>query len=373
MPSLSQTRIITSMIARFFFLLCPLLLNARPLTPLPEQAELVFHEDWSGGRIDPARWYPLRKQWGQGNHGVVPENLAIVPDLVDGKEVKVLRCQANGDAYDGPVTGLWGQKSRVGGVLVSKPFFASGRFEVLMKIGDPEHPTPPGIIPAIWTYASRSVIVPPEKSDDFQAESPLYHPYLQQWGKGHAFYWSELDFPEFGKQGDYTKPLYNTFLNKMHEPKEMPSHGAADGRYHRYVTEWRTELVPFPEVRDEHVREAEGYHWIASKDIPYEKYFGQPLKKIGPNDYALYAGKVVDHWIDGKYVGRNDRFVPSMAAQLNIGVWLPDWAGPAPWQTRHVYFSEIKVWQFHDSGDVRGILTEDIADSFDEKGQPIKR
>ncbi len=106
--------------------------------PLPEAAILALDEDWSSGAVDPARWYALRKQWGAGNHGVVPENVVVVRE--DGRSV--LQCLAHGDDYGGPVTGQWGRKTRVGGVLVTKQHFASGRFEVRMKIGTPEQPRP---------------------------------------------------------------------------------------------------------------------------------------------------------------------------------------------------------------------------------------
>jgi len=49
-----------------------------------------------------------------------------------------------------------------------------------------------------------------------------------------------------------------------------------------------------------------------------------------------------------------------MAAQLTMGVWLPAWAGPAQWQTAQVFFGPVKIWQYDDPGDVRGILTEDV-------------
>ena len=41
--------------------------------PLPPKAKLVLDEDWSSGKINPKRWYALRKKWGQNNFGVVPE------------------------------------------------------------------------------------------------------------------------------------------------------------------------------------------------------------------------------------------------------------------------------------------------------------
>ncbi len=117
---------------------------AEAIPQMPAGTKLVLAEDWSGGKIDPKRWYALRKQWGQGNAGVVPENLAIVKDTVAGASKNVLRCTANGDQYDGQIVGQRGMKKRVGGVLVSKQHFASGRFEVVLKIGDRENPRPRG-------------------------------------------------------------------------------------------------------------------------------------------------------------------------------------------------------------------------------------
>ena len=344
-----------------------------PIPPLPKSAKLVLDENWSSGKIDPKRWYALRKQWGQGNAGVVPENIAIDEDKVGGKERNVLRCTANGDLYDGPVSGQWNKKPRVGGVLVSKQHFASGRFEVVMRIGSPDNPTPAGMVPAIWTYGYRMVKVDPEQSGDFVRGKPLYHPYLQQWGKGLCFYWSEIDFPEFGKAGAYTKPMYNTFLNKQHHTVTFDAHGAADGRYHTYTTEWRTGLVPIAGVKDSQVAGSEGFFWVQDKAVPYEKYWGAPLKKLGKDKYAVCSGLSAKHWIDGKFVGENTKFVPATTGQLNLGVWLPEWAGPAKWESANVYFASVKVWQYNDPGDVKGILTEDIGDSFDRKGNPVKQ
>lgn len=338
------------------------------LPPLPEQANLALQEDWSSGEIDPARWYTLRKQWGSGNHGVVPENVSIVKE----GDVFVLQCKAHGDEYDGPITGQWNQKTRVGGVLVSKQQFASGRFEVRMKIGTPMEPHPAGCVPAIWTYGYRIIKVAPSVADSFVREQPIYHPFLQEWGKGNCFYWSEIDFPEFGKSGQFTTPMYNTFLNKKHQSQTFDARGAADGEWHTYTTEWRTHLVPIDGVRDSQVAEAEGFYWIQDPAIPYEGYWGNPLKKLGPNRYAVCAGKIAQHWIDGEFIGENTTFVPSMTGQLNLGVWLPEWAGPASWKTTSVRFGEIKVWQYDDPGDVKGIMTEDITNNFDRNGTPLK-
>ena len=91
------------------------------LPPLPPGARVALKEDWSTGSIDPAKWYALRKKWGAGNNGVVPENLHIEPDNVRGERRNVLVCQANGDQYDGPVIGDGGRKRRVGEPFIHGP------------------------------------------------------------------------------------------------------------------------------------------------------------------------------------------------------------------------------------------------------------
>lgn len=362
--------------------LAPALPPPKPLAigELPKDAKLALDEDWSSGQIDEKRWYMPRHRWGDpANHGVTRDNVRLERDTVAGKEKHVLVIQANGDQYDGPVVGAGGRKKRVGGICVTREFFASGRYEVVMKVGsdkptpggpaEPNHPK--GAVPAIWTYAYRAVKVPPEKMREFVADQPLYNPLMPRYGTSINEYWSELDFPEIGKAGVFDRVMYNTFLQNMHEPKVYDVGNAMDGKYHTYTTEWHTELKPMNGVTDAQVRQAGDLYWIADKSIPFHTYFGSPLKRLGPDRYALYAGRHVDHWIDGKKVAANDKWVPAMAAQLTLGIWLPDWAGPAAWKESTVSFASVKIWQFNEPGDVRSVLTQSIWDRFDAKGKEL--
>ncbi len=351
--------------------------TARPLPEIAEPAD--FEEDWASGKIDPRKWYRLRKKWGHGNNGVVPENIRVEQDLVHGKSQNVLVCEAHGDRYSGNVVGLQGQRERVGGVIVSKRFFASGRFEVVMKVGStspapggPENPAHPrGSIPAIWTFAYRWVEGDPDRKDQFLPGTPLYNPHIPAYGIAANEYWSEIDFPEFGKGGDFTRGLYNTFCNSRHDPNLFDVSAATDGKYHIFTTEWTTQLKPFPNLTDDQVVEHEGYYWIRDKSIPFDTYLGNPLKKMGPDEYSLYSGDSVSHWIDGQHVATHTKYVPAMAAQLNLGIWLPEWAGPAPWEKSTVSIASVRIWQFENPGDVRGILVDDIANNFREDGRPL--
>jgi hypothetical protein len=345
---------------------------------LPDRARLVFSEDWAGGTIDPAKWYVLRKRWGGGNHGVVPENVRVERDTVGAEAKNVLVCEAHGDQYDGPVVGDGGRATRVGGVIVSKPYFASGRFEVVMKVGSarphdggPARPArPAGSVPAVWTYAYRYARPGSRGPGEFSADAPLYNPLVAR-GAGAAMYWSELDFPEYGKAGEFGRAMYNTFCQDRHHPQLFDVGDAADGAYHTYATEWRTTLDPLPGVTDAQTVEHQGRWWVNDKAVPYDRYLGNPLKRLGKDQFAVHRGLRADHWIDGRPAARNTTYVPAMAAQLNLGVWLPDWAGPAAWKTSSVSFASIKVWQYDDAGDVRGVLTEPIGDSFDKTGRPL--
>lgn len=351
------------------------------LGPVPEKARLVLDEDWSSGRIDPVRWYMPRRQWEDGgNNGVTPENVGVGQDVINGRQRNVLICQAHGDQYNGPVLGRSGKKVRVGGMVVSKAFFASGRFEVVMKIGsaephdggpaDPRRPI--GAVPAVWTYAYRYVSVPRKQMDEFLPGTPLYNPLMKRYGIGANEYWSELDFPEFGRAGNFAVGLYNAFCQNWHDSKAFDVSAAVDGQYHTLTTEWRTVLRPLEGVTDAQVAEAEGYWWIRDKAVPFDRYWGNPLKRLGTDHYAVYSGVRADHWIDGKKVAENTKYIPAMAAQLTMGVWLPRWGGQAPWQTATASFASVKVWQYDDPGDVRQILTGDVPDNFGPDGRPMR-
>ena len=351
-----------------------------PDMTMPPSAQLVFEEDWSTGRIDPDKWYLLQKRWGDGNNGAVRQNVFIGQDTVNGKTKNVLICRGHGDLYRGSAAGWHGNTTRVGGVIVSKPFFASGRFEVVMKIGDTsatahgpkDAARPIGMVPAIWTYGYRWVQAGGSDPEAFSKDNPMYNPHMNHRGWNSSEYWSELDFPEFGKGQNLEVGLYNAFLNRNHQSRKFSTQTAIDGRYHTYTTFWRTHLMPMDDVSDSQVAPYGGYWWIQDKAVAFGKYRGNPLKRLSKDRYALYAGKEAIHFINGQYVGTNPAFVPAMAAQLNIGVWFPGWGGAAPWEESSISVASVKVWQFDDEGDVRCILTEDITDNMDEQGNPLK-
>jgi hypothetical protein len=180
-----------------------------------------------------------------------------------------------------------------------------------------------------------------------------------------------LDFPEFGKAGGFDKTMYNSFCQNRHFTRMYDVSSTIDGKYHTYTTDWHTKLVELDGVTDKQVVESEGFWWVQDKSVSFDRYLGNPLKRLGKDRYAAYMGDKAVHWIDGRKVAETTVFVPSMAAQLNLGIWLPKWAGPAPWKTAHLRIASVKIWQFNDPGDVRGVIKTDISNSFDKKGRVI--
>ena len=100
--------------------------------------------------------------------------------------------------------------------------------------GGPADPMRPiGTVPAVWTYGYRYVSVGSD-FDSFHPEQPLYNPLMKVYGNANE-YWSELDFPEFGANGDFDNALYNTFLQNKHQGRTFGVTPMIDGR--KYMSE----------------------------------------------------------------------------------------------------------------------------------------
>lgn len=328
----------------------------------------IFEETWESAKLDPGKWYSPRKKWGNGNNGVIPENIKFEKDIVFGKEKNVLSFYGNGDNYQGSLSGLNGSKNRVGSLLISKRFFASGVYEIVFKIGDSEKGKPVGMVPAIWTYAYKFVKHREGQYKKFDPKNPAYHPVLDKHKWGGCEYWSEIDFPEFGKNQQLDKALFNTFMNANFHSQTISTPNVMDGKYHTMKMTWNTELKPLPGVKDNQVVKEGGYWWVQDEKVPFGKYRGNPLKKLDSDTYSVYSGKEIIYELDGQVIGRSKSFVPSMAAQLNLGVWFPDWGGKAPWERAKMSVASIKITPLNNSGDCFGFLVDDLKDNFDKSG-----
>ena len=124
--------------------------------------------------------------------------------------------RANGDRYEGKLKGH-GQKHRVGGALLSKKRYASGRYEIRAKICPQK-----GVLSAFWTYYHLHDSVNHEI--DFEFPGKIGHPGTQS---NSPLDWGILT----NWRG--TSPKEHRSVNKYFGDQ-------TDGNYHLYRFDWHT-------------------------------------------------------------------------------------------------------------------------------------
>jgi len=262
----------------------------------------IFYDDFSGAKLDTNKWLVAFKQWGgnNANGGVLPQNVSVD----NGKLV----IEAYGDQYTGDVRGINKDYSlrpngkRVGGAIATKDYFASGRYEVRMKLA-PSF----GVASAIWTFHYQ----------EFGQGDPLY----QEKPVGGEDYYAvnhEIDMEFPGRPGPnhqnfaFDRGLLNTWVGENDDEytTEYASFGQAlnDGQFHTYRFDWHT---------------------------------GDATEQ-----------KRVDFYIDDVLVHTATDHVPTIASRLWIGAWFPrDWAGTPNFDTETLDVDWVKITPFEEEGD----------------------
>lgn len=328
-----------------------------------------FHEDWSQG-ISPKRWVLYRKVWGTNNNGVVPELVSIQKDTVDGvqKNVVVLTCQGNltnstimgvKKVSGGYATGSSPQ--RVGAVLATTDYYASGTYDVKMKIGNPKSaPTSPptGMTPAIWFFHYEEHYPSPSDTTGSKINplDPQFQPRYKEGASGSYYSTvnSEIDMPELGINSHYNTGGYTTYISEItdtHKDFNYSNFGinVMDGKYHTYRTVWHTALVPTA-LTDSQVIPRGAYYYAA--DSATSSIQGFPVIKKSDGVWYAYEGVSATFFVDGIQVGSITTNVSPVAARLTIGGWFPTWAGVPNWDVANLYISDVTLTSSHDEGDV---------------------
>lgn len=343
--------------------------NLLPHEKLNISSTSPFYEDWSQGVL-PSKWYLYRKVFGSGNNGVVPELVNIEQDVVNGVTKNVVTLTAQGDQTTSTILGVKrvdGQfvpadsAQRVGAAITTADYFASGVYEVKMKIGSPNNApltAPAGLSPALFTFHYEEHY--PSRSDKAGTKLNLqdvqYQPLIKQGNRTSGYYStvnSEIDWPEFGKNGDFNTAAYTAWTSEVvstTQDADLSQYGinVLDGNYHTYRMVWQTELIPTTLV-DSQVRSQGAYFYaFNSSTSPLQGY--AVVKNFGI--WYMYAGKSATFYVDGYQVGQITQNVPPVSARLTVLAWLPFWAGPANWDQTKVYISEVSITPSADIGDV---------------------
>ena len=272
--------------------------------PYPTPQPALF-DDFSTG-IDPTRWLLADKAWGGDNGGVVPANV----DVVDG----IVRLSAHGDRYTGDVTGHGGRNTRVGAVIVTRDYYASGHYEVRARV-----PQVLGAASAFWSF-------------HYIEYSPSQAEY---WMEPNRIRNSEIDweFPTARDDGSPNDPVSfdyaraNTWGGKFGgeggNVSLRPNIGEliADGEFHTYA-----------------------YDWWAGGDgtAPYVAW------SVDGIEVARYTGELY---------GQDN--VPYRASRFWIGIWFPasgyrdqvGWAGNPDFDTTTLDIDWVRITPTHAPAD----------------------
>ena len=264
--------------------------------PAPAAAaeEDIFFEDFSGTRLDPAKWRIAEKNWGgtvtedgrtvDYNGGVIAENVAV-----RGGELVLTGL---GNDYAGDLRGIARDGSRrkdgkrCGGAIATADYFASGSYEIRARIA-PEL----GCCSAMWTF---------EYEEDYSGDTLTV--------TNHEI---DIEFP--GRDADdafsLSHALCTTWVTEEdYLTRSVPCGDQADGAYHTYRFDW---------------------HTGSDTETPrVEYYFDDVLT------YTSY-----DH-------------IPTNESRLWLGLWFPRyWAGTPDFETTAFYIDYVKITPFHEEGD----------------------
>lgn len=326
-----------------------------------------FHEDWSNGKCK-NQWLAYQKNWGKENNGCVPEVIHIEKDIVDGKRKKVVVITTQGNLTRSTINGVKtvdegyekvNSSHKVGGVITTLNNFASGSYEIIMKIGHTsDNQIPAGLSPFIMLFHYEEHEAGPNnpRGEKLNPFDPIYQPRFKEKNRNGLYFSTvniEIDAPELGRNGNFEVGSYNTYISTGAEGAtieqiQFPS-SILDGKYHTYRLDWHTTLLPTM-LRDDQVKPLGAYYY--AYDSPTSPIQGFPVIKKADNKWYALVGSSVVYYLDGKKIGTNTKNIPAVAARLAIGGWFPSWAGTPNWSETKIYISEITITPYHEKGDI---------------------
>lgn len=253
--------------------------------------ENAFFDDFTGG-VSYGDWYINKQAWGNGNGGVIPENVNYTDD-------GVLVLSGNGEYYtEGDVRGVGAVKDGrlTGAALTSKFVTGPGRYRIKMKVLPRL-----GACSAFWTYC-----------------------YDKETGGNHEI---DIELPG-GKSSSmitFENVLNTNYITEsMNNSQDMSVTTAEGEKIALNDGEWHTF----------------GFDWYTMEE-------GEDPALLGED---ANMGKVV-YYVDGKITAISDFFVPYYQARLWIGVWFPNntsFVGDAEFASDCMYVDWVEYVPFKD-------------------------
>lgn len=269
-----------------------------------------FFDDFNGNALDAVAWLIARTQWGgkDANGGVVPENIFFEP----GK----LIIKGHGDTYTGSTKGVKragikvspiAHGRRTGGCLVTRDCYASGCYEVRMKV-----PRNLGVCTSMWTFHYLEV-------------GKDHEEYIANKGKGTTYISNhEIDIELPGRPASaiadvgYGWALLNTWVGERDRdmtfgPTKLPFM-VNDGKFHTWRFDWHT---------------------------------GDPDRKTGN-----VIEPRVEFYLDDRLLRTTKTTIPVDAGNFWIGLWFPkNWVGEPAFDEETLEVDWVRITPFTEPGD----------------------
>jgi hypothetical protein len=266
----------------------------------------IFYDKFSGP-LDVSTWESVDQLWGQSaivayqHGGVISENVST--------NYGFLILRSLGDAYQGSLRGANGAAHRLGAVIKSKDRFASGRFEVKMKVLQAPDV---GVLSAAWLF----------------------------WYK------------------DISKNVDLAAYEKAKAAGNIPNSDSTIVLNHEVDIE----------VKGVKLGNTIYTNWIGIKNGEYESKESDITKELNDNAFHVYRwdwhtggnGEIarVEYYIDNDLMRTNFSKVPYIASYFYVGNWFAWWAGndtgtyKAPaFDTKEMLVDWVKITPFYEPND----------------------
>lgn len=347
-----------------------------------------FYDGFNGPGLDTNRWIVMKQQWGVNNGGVVPDNVVVSNG--------VLHLIGHGDLYAGPVHGVNKKKqradrvTRVGAAIETADYFASGRYEVRMRL-----PRELGACSAIWTFhyeeaypgtplygklsqagglTAGNLLQIGLSSDeansllsDLSEELPSRPAYLRKSGDG-IYYTTDyfrkhvLTVNKFNIRNGFGRKaaIFTALCNAV---SLQPEGNKEDGQYlvrnQEIDIETPTALKTPSPITYGHAR---FNTWVGENTGEYTDNFDALDHPMNDGQFHVYRfdwhtggadGQPprVEFYVDDKCYQTNYTHVPTIAGRFTLGLWFPTWTGSPNFDTQSLDINWVRITPFHERGD----------------------
>lgn len=233
----------------------------------------IFYDKFES-TLDAGKWEALQNVWEQNANPAYQHGGVIKENCYTYSGVAVL--SSLGDLYTGPLRGVNGRGTRIGGMITTRQRFASGRFEAKIKaVQAPDM----GVVSASYSYWYKEITMNIDSAAYKKALIAGNIPNNNRITLNH-----EIDIEVLGK--DLATPYYTNWIGNQNgefETHIIPSKKLDDNAFHLYRFDWHT----------------------------------------GGNGQAPR----IEYYIDNQLVHTSYSKVPYIAANYNVGNWFAWWAG----------------------------------------------